>query len=1115
VSYQYQFWALDIVTTSATSGDAHYTASTVHSYYTTSGTPPLPYEVTIDPAGYSTTDFTDNVGNVIEQADNYGNTYTAYNSFDEPCWVAPPGVTVPNPSDPLCASPPATGTGSTFYTYDTYGNQTEVIDPMGNATYSGYNSYGELCWQTIPGTTISGPTCASPPSASTRYNYNAGAELLAETTPDGLGSSFTYDTTTYTYNAYGEVLTEVTPDGNVAGGTPANYTTTNYYDNAGRLYKTVAPMSRTTTATLDAVGNVTALTDPMGDVTSAAYDADNRQCWSYQGSASSVCGSPPSGSTRYSYYVNTADPLTVTDPDNHPTTYTYADPRVPNDPTTVTDALNNVTSNVYDKDGNLCVTGTTSVSLYATSDPNCVWPVTGGYTYDTFDQLGNVLSTEDPSGNSTSYARINWSFPSDVTKVTPPSGGGQAASTYTYDLDGRLSTETEGNGDVVTTTYTPSGQKCWQAPVSSGTCGTIPTAVGTSGWSYYNSQLPFEMVDITPSGTKYTAWEYDAQGQETVDSNGNGLVGYSYDYAGDNTCVAYPVHSGANCSNPANSTNTVVKYGYNNDGQMTSMADWLGTSFAFGYDARSNLTSITYPSSTTWSEDFGPYDAANNLSTLTLTSTAYGTYPASYPPNADEQYASEPSMALGYNAQSRVTTGGTHTFGYNPNGEVASDSPSGGTASSFTYNPDDELTKITAGSANESYAYDASGNQCAIVAGTSTPSCSAPSAATITAGWSAYGQLCFVSSGTATGSCSTPPTGVNTYFYDGDGLRTSDKIGSTTQNFLYNTQTRPGQPLIIEDGANAYLYGPGNFGAGTAPLEEISLSSGTASYLISNPVGVADLWNTSGDVIGSSTYSTYGVRTTANTTTPFGYQGTYTDASSDGLNLNYMIDRYYDPATDQFLSVDPLVMDTGQPYAFTGDDPLNGTDPLGNVFGPGAFNFSPSQSVSAKPGPPTGGLGVSVQCQGSGAPTQAQIEGCSDYVITGKPYAPTESPGAQVGNLFTSMLSIFGLAGGGIGAAADDGGAAAGDFNQIERAVSSLSAGRSAGVYTVSNSAELQELFDELSVGGSRIENAYPGQLVELPDGTTVGLRESSGSGGPAIDVNAPNGAQLKVHVDS
>jgi len=41
------------------------------------------------------------------------------------------------------------------------------------------------------------------------------------------------------------------------------------------------------------------------------------------------------------------------------------------------------------------------------------------------------------------------------------------------------------------------------------------------------------------------------------------------------------------------------------------------------------------------------------------------------------------------------------------------------------------------------------------------------------------------------------------------------------------------------------------------------------------------------------------------------------------------INRYYDPATDQFLSIDPLVAQTGQAYVFTNDNPLNLADPLG------------------------------------------------------------------------------------------------------------------------------------------------------------------------------------------
>jgi ankyrin repeat protein len=42
-----------------------------------------------------------------------------------------------------------------------------------------------------------------------------------------------------------------------------------------------------------------------------------------------------------------------------------------------------------------------------------------------------------------------------------------------------------------------------------------------------------------------------------------------------------------------------------------------------------------------------------------------------------------------------------------------------------------------------------------------------------------------------------------------------------------------------------------------------------------------------------------------------------------------IVNRYYDPTTDQFLSIDPDVATTDQPYVFTNDDPLNGADPLG------------------------------------------------------------------------------------------------------------------------------------------------------------------------------------------
>lgn len=52
----------------------------------------------------------------------------------------------------------------------------------------------------------------------------------------------------------------------------------------------------------------------------------------------------------------------------------------------------------------------------------------------------------------------------------------------------------------------------------------------------------------------------------------------------------------------------------------------------------------------------------------------------------------------------------------------------------------------------------------------------------------------------------------------------------------------------------------------------------------------------------------------------------YSDPESGLQNLRA---RYYDPTTGQFLTRDLLEQLTQQPYAYAGDDPINGTDPTG------------------------------------------------------------------------------------------------------------------------------------------------------------------------------------------
>ncbi|MGO9333845.1 MAG: RHS repeat-associated core domain-containing protein [Acidimicrobiales bacterium] len=58
-----------------------------------------------------------------------------------------------------------------------------------------------------------------------------------------------------------------------------------------------------------------------------------------------------------------------------------------------------------------------------------------------------------------------------------------------------------------------------------------------------------------------------------------------------------------------------------------------------------------------------------------------------------------------------------------------------------------------------------------------------------------------------------------------------------------------------------------------------------------------------------------------------------------GAGPHYLIGRYYDPQTGQFLSVDPQLQQTQQAYIYVGDDPVNGIDPEG-TSGSGSHGYA-------------------------------------------------------------------------------------------------------------------------------------------------------------------------------
>ncbi len=109
--------------------------------------------------------------------------------------------------------------------------------------------------------------------------------------------------------------------------------------------------------------------------------------------------------------------------------------------------------------------------------------------------------------------------------------------------------------------------------------------------------------------------------------------------------------------------------------------------------------------------------------------------------------------------------------------------------------------------------------------------------------------------------------------------------------------------------ANFYVYGPSHMS-----VEQIN-NEGKVTYLHHDQTGSTRLLTGStGTITGKCSYSPYGTPTCEGTTrTLLGYDGQYT---STDTGLIYLRNRVYDPATAQFLSVDPLEAISGEPYSY-------------------------------------------------------------------------------------------------------------------------------------------------------------------------------------------------------
>lgn len=177
----------------------------------------------------------------------------------------------------------------------------------------------------------------------------------------------------------------------------------------------------------------------------------------------------------------------------------------------------------------------------------------------------------------------------------------------------------------------------------------------------------------------------------------------------------------------------------------------------------------------------------------------------------------------------------------------------------------------------------------------------------------------------------SPLSATWSYAYDGDGLRRS-RTAPSGEVTSFTWDTTAGVPALLTEttGADttAWVYGPGG-----SPLIQHG-PDGTVTFLHADQLGsVRVLTDEGGDVVGSQAFDPYGNPTErSGIATPFGYAGEYTDNET---GLQYLRARFYDPTTGQFLSRDPVVALTREPYGYVGGNPLNATDPSGLFRIPG------------------------------------------------------------------------------------------------------------------------------------------------------------------------------------
>ncbi len=630
----------------------------------------------------------DNTKNVISRSDARSNlTHYVYDARDE-----------------LTSETGPEAGQVTSYTYDLAGNRVTENWPNGNSRTSSYDALERRTATTDSVGSVESFTYTPDDKIATRTDANGHKTMNHY---DGLQRLHQQDLPAVAagarsivkdYDVHGDVLSETN-----AG----QHTTQHTYDDLGRLKTTTLPAVNGNSATLqlsyDDVDRPTGKTDARGNVTTISYndtahsktqtepttpDGSFSQTWTYDAVGNEVAHTDRRGIVMRTDYDAANRVHSITRDGLTTSTRTYEDGRVKTD----TDALNRITTNVYDKAGRRTEEdrplgakrtwtympigdvrtatdedGRTTVSTYTPRRYLESSSLAGETTTYGYDGEGHRTSMQRPLGDAYKWIYV-YDAGDRLTSVTDPLSSETA---YAYDRDGNLLTQTNANSHATAFTYDARDRRQNQ---------TWPS---------------------TADGTAVENWTYDADGNIATQITPNGkTITYSVDALNRTTSESV--------DSPESTEIASTTWHHDGNGNVISIDETLGDNTTHHntrhYDAFDRPDHVTdeYGKTPVYNKNLiYRYDSVGNRTVLT---------------DADGQDTTWAYNGLNHNTATTVIGQGTTTIDHYPSGRVHVLTRPDASTTTTEYDEAGRIASIVhakAGTelAHEAYRYDLNGNR--------------------------------------------------------------------------------------------------------------------------------------------------------------------------------------------------------------------------------------------------------------------------------------------------------------------------------------------------------------------------------------------------------------------